>query len=414
MVKDRGFKELEPVDVAIEKMMGKLKVLEVELVDIQNCAGRVLARDVISKVDLPEFDRSAVDGYALKAEDTFGASQMNPAFLKIVGKVEIGKECGIEIKSGEAVRVFTGSAIPKGADAVVMLEHTKEVDGMIQVFKGVSPFKNVIKRGEDVKRGEVVLRKGEILQPQDAGILAAIGVKYVEVYRRPKIAVISTGDELVSIYEEIQPGKVYNSNAPMLCNALQELGFPAFYLGIAKDDPDEIEKMLLKALKFDAVIFTGGTSVGSHDLVPEVVKKHGEIVFHGVAMKPGMPTAFGIVKDKPIFMLPGTPTASFLSFQTFVVPALFRMMNVRILERKGSKKRGILQSRVASEIGIKSFVRVYWENGKVYPVRISGSGIFSSLIKANALLIVPEKVEGYEAGDEVEVYLLRDLTEVFE
>lgn len=414
MVRDRGFKSLEAVDVAIKKTLERLRVLGVEEVDVYNCQGRVLARDVFATFDVPEFNRSAMDGYAVIAEDTFGASQSNPVVLRLAGRIEIGKNSDLRIRSGEAVRVYTGSAMPENANAVVMLEHTKEENGFVQVFKGVAPFKNVMRKGEDLKKGEIVLRKGEILQPQDAGILASLGFKSVEVFKKPKVAVISTGDELIPLGEKKEAGKIYNSNSPMICNALAELGFEAIPLGIAKDKALEVEEKLFEALKFDAVIFTGGTSVGSYDLVPEIVSKHGEIVFHGVAMRPGMPSGFGIVGEKPVFMLPGSPTACFLAFNTFVVPALYRMMGIRLLERKGSRKSGILQARVASEVGIRSYVRVLWENGKVYPVRVSGSSILSSVVKSNALLVVPEDVEGYEEGEEVEVTLLRDITEVLE
>lgn len=414
MVRDRGFKALERVEIAIKKIFQKLHVVGVEEVSVYECQGRVLAKDIVADCDVPEFDRSAVDGYAVIAEDTFGASQSNPIILKLVSEIEIGKVADVKIKSGEAVRVYTGSAIPENANAVVMLEHTREENGIVQVFKSVAPYKNVVRKGEDLKKGEIVLRRGEILQPQDAGVLASLGFKSVEVYKKPRIAVISTGNELLDLGEKREVGKVYNSNAPMICNALAELGFKAFSLGIAKDDIREIEEKFFEALKFDAIIFTGGTSVGTHDLVPEVVSRHGEIVFHGVAMRPGMPSAFGIVEGRPIFMLPGSPTACFLALNTFVIPALYRMMGIRILERKGSRKRGILQARVASEVGIRSYVRVLWENGKVYPTRISGSSILSSLVKSNALLVIPEDVEGYEEGEEVEVTLIRDITEVLE
>lgn len=414
MVRDRGFRALESVEVATRKMFEKIRTIGVEEIGIYSCQGRVLASNVFSDFDVPEFDKAAMDGYAIIAEDVFGASQNNAVVLKVVGKVEIGKTPNLRIRSGEAVRVYTGSAIPENANAVVMLEHTKEENGFVQIFKSVAPYKNVVKRGEDLRKGELVLRKGTILQPQDAGILASLGLKTVKVFKKPKVAVISSGDELVTPGEEKEVGKIYNSNDPMICNSLAELGFEATSLGIAKDRAVEIEKKLFEALSFDAVVFTGGTSVGSYDLVPEVVSKHGELVFHGVAMRPGMPTAFGIVKGKPVFMLPGSPTACFFAFNVFVVPALYRMMGIRILKRKGSRKKGILQAKVASEIGIRSYVRVLWEDGKVFPLRVSGSSILSSIVKSNALLVVPEDVEGYEEGEEVEVTLLRDITEVLE
>ncbi|MEM1672393.1 MAG: molybdopterin molybdotransferase MoeA [Archaeoglobaceae archaeon] len=414
MVRNIGFKSQQRVELALEKIFKNLRVIGIEEVDIYNCAGRVLAEDVFASFDLPQFDRSAMDGYAVLAEDTFGASEANPILLKLIGEVRVGEAPTLEVKSGSAVRVFTGSAIPKGANAVVMLEFTKLSGDYVEVFRSVPPFKNVSRAGEDVKKGELVLKKGELLQPQDAGILASLGFKRVKVYKKPRVAVISTGNELVELGEKLEEAKIYNSNNPMICNAIKELGFEVVSLGIARDEAKQIENKLFEALKFDMAIFTGGTSVGAHDLVPEVVAKHGEILFHGVAMKPGMPTAFGIVSGKPIFMLPGSPSACLLAFETFVVPALYRMMNVRVLERKGAIKKGILQSRVPSEIGVRSYVRVRWDSGKVYPVRISGSSILSSLVKANALLLVPENLEGYEAGEEVEVRLIRDLTEVFE
>lgn len=414
MDRQKGFKSLERVESAIDKILTHVKTLGIEEVGIYECGGRVLAEDIVARTNIPPFDRSAMDGYALVAEDTFGASETNPVLLKYIGEIRVGEQPSLEVKSGLAVRVFTGSTMPNGANAVIPLEFTRIVGEYLEIFASVSPYKNVSREGEDVRRGEVVLKRAEILQPQDAGILASLGFETVRVFRKPKVAVISTGNELAELGEALDGAKLYNSNAPMLCNAISQLGFSAVSLGIARDDLEEIEKKLFEALKFDLIVFTGGTSVGEHDIVPEVVSKHGKILFHGVAMKPGMPTAFGMVKNKPVFMLPGSPSACFLAFETFVAPALFRMVNVRIIERKGTLKKGVLQSRVPSEIGVRSNVRVYWEKGKVYPVRISGSSILSSLVKANALLLVPENIEGYEAGEEVEVRLIRDLTEAFE
>ncbi|MCX8172592.1 MAG: molybdopterin molybdotransferase MoeA [Archaeoglobaceae archaeon] len=413
-MKNIGFKSCERVDSALEKIFKLIRTLETEEVGIYECVGRVLAEDVIADFSLPQFDRSAMDGYAVIAEDIFGASEHNPVILRLIGEVGVGEIPNFEISSGCAARVFTGSVLPKGSNAVVMLEFAKSYGNHVAIFRSVPPFKNVSRAGEDVRKGEIIIKKGSIIKPYDVGILASFGFKKVKVYRKPVVAVISTGNELVEVGERLEGAKIYNSNNPMLCNAILELGFSSVNLGIARDDFKQIEEKLLEALRYDMIIFTGGTSVGAHDLVPEVVSLHGNIIFHGVAMKPGMPTAFGVVKEKPVFMLPGSPAACFLAFKTLVVPALFRMMNVRILEKEGSIKKGILQFRVSSEVGMKSYIRVYWENGKIYPVRISGSSILSSIVKANALLVVPENIEGYEVGEEVEVTLLRDITEVFE
>lgn len=414
MVREKGFWKRERVDEALNRLLGKIKVLDTEYVNVYNLNGRILAEDIVAGFDIPRFDRAAMDGYAVRAEDTFGASINNPIMLELAGSVEIGETPEIEVEPGKAVRIMTGAMMPEGANAVVMLEHTRVNGDFIEVLKAVTPMKNVSRKGEDIRGGEVVLRRGEILQPQDAGVIASIGIDKVKVYRKPKVAVITTGNELVEVGEAIEGAKIYNSNNPMICNALLEFGFEAISLGIARDSIEDIRNKVSEALKFDAVVITGGTSVGSKDLVPEVIEEIGEIVFHGVSMKPGMPTAAGVVDGKPVFMLPGSPAAALLGFYTFAVPAIYRMMNVKIVARKWSRQRGILQGRIPSEIGVRGNVRVFWEDGKVYPIRISGSGVLSSFVRANALLVVPEEREGYEEGEEVEVTLLRDVTEVFE
>ncbi|WP_202319939.1 molybdopterin molybdotransferase MoeA [Archaeoglobus neptunius] len=414
MIREVGFRERESVNSALEKLISRLKALDIVEVGVYSCYGHVLAEDVKAPFEVPPFDRAAMDGYAVRAEDTFGASISNPILLELSGSVEIGEVPNISIEPGKAVKIVTGAMMPAGANAVVMLEYTRLNGNFVEILKSVTPMKNVSRKGEDVKHGEVILKKGEILQPQDAGVLASLGIEKVKVYRRPRVAVITTGNELVELGERSDGAKIYNSNNPMLCNALLEHRFEAISLGIARDSKNEIREKLESALKYDAVVITGGTSVGPKDVVPEVVSEFGEIVFHGVSMKPGMPTAAAVAENKPIFMLPGSPAAALLGFYTFVIPALYKLMNVRIVARKWSRQRGILQGRVPSEIGVRSNVRVLWDDGKVYPIRISGSGILSSFVRSNALLIVPEDREGYEEGDEVEITLLRDITEVFE
>ncbi|AIG97804.1 molybdenum cofactor synthesis domain protein [Archaeoglobus fulgidus DSM 8774] len=414
MVREKGFWKRERVDEALYRLLKKIKALETEDVSVYNLYGRVLAEDIVAGFDVPRFNRAAMDGYAVKAEDTFGASVSNPIMLQLAGSVEIGEVPKVVVESGMAVRIMTGAMMPEGANAVVMLEHTRLNGNFVEVLKSVTPMKNVSRVGEDIAAGEVVFRKGEILQPQDAGVIASLGIESVRVYRKPRVAVITTGNELAEVGEPLEGAKIYNSNNPMICNALLEFGFEAISLGIARDDEEELRNKLQKALEFDAAVITGGTSVGAKDLVPDVVGEFGEIVFHGVSIKPGMPTGAAVVEGKPVFMLPGSPAAALLGFYTFAIPALYRMMNVRIIARKWSRQKGVLQGRIPSEIGVRSNVRVLWEDGKVYPIRISGSGILSSFVRANALLVVPEDKEGYEEGEEVEVTLLRDVTEVFE
>ncbi len=408
----RIFTERTPVNEAIG-LISKAEIRRVgkEKVEIFRACGRILAEDVIAKWDVPHFDRAAMDGYAVKAEDTFGASPTNPVILRLVGEVEIGERpCGIG--KGEAVRVSTGSALPERANAVVMLEHAKEIDGSVEIYRSVTPWENVSKRGEDVREGEVVLRKGEILHPQDVGVLASLGYSEVVVLKRPKVAVIATGNELIEVGKKPEVGKVVNSNSPMLCCAIREMGCEPVYVGIVEDEFEKLRDAVSRALSTDAVIVTGGTSVGKRDLVPDVVKELGELVFHGVSMKPGMPTGFGVIEGKPILLLPGFPVACILAFYTFFPEILAKLTGVRIVAKRGEKVKARLSRRIPSQPGVRTFARVVVRNGIAIPVRTSGSGILTSMVKANGMVVVPEEKEGFEEGELVEVTLIRDLVEV--
>ncbi len=410
MVRLKGFKERMSVDLALRLFLEvELKKVDSEYVSVFDACGRIISEDIIAKIDVPHFDRSAVDGYAVRAEDTFGASLTNPVILKLAGEVEIGeKPC--ELKQGEAVKVSTGSALPKGANAVVMLEYAREFDENVEVYKPVTPWENVSKKGEDVKAGEVVLKKGEVLQPQDIGIISALGYSKVKVLKRVKVAVIATGNELVEVGEKPEVGKVVNSNSPMLCCAIKEFGCEPLYLGIARDDFGELLEKIRKAVEVaDIVTITGGTSVGKKDIVPEVVKKLGRLIVHGVAMKPGMPTGLGVIEGKPILLLPGFPVATLISFYTFFPEILARITGIKIVAKKWSVVRAKLKRRIPSQPGVRTFARVLLKEGLAEPIRTSGSGILTSMIRANGMVVVPEDKEGFEEGESVEVILIRDL-----
>lgn len=412
MVRLKGFKERMFVEEALKRLEScEFRKVDSEKVPIDNACGRILAEDVVAKFDFPHFDRSAVDGYAVIAEDTFGASLNNPVKLKLIGEVEMGEK-PIEMNRGEAVRVSTGSALPKGANAVVMLEYTSEEDGFVNVYKQVTPFENVSRRGEDVKKGDVVLRAGEILQPQDIGILASLGYKDVKVLRKPRCVIISTGNELVDVGESLDVGKVVNSNAYMLSCALRRYRCEPIMYGIVRDDFDEIKSAFDEALAVgDIVITTGGTSVGKGDVVPEVVKELGSIIFHGISIKPGMPTGLGVVEGKPILMLSGFPVACLIGFEQIFPHVLARITGVRVVKRKGEVVKAKLERRIPSKAGVRTFARVVYKDGFAEPLMTSGSGILTSLIKANGIVVVPEEKEGFEEGEEVDVILVRDIVE---
>ena len=394
------FRERLPVREAIERIRrAEIRKVGHEILSIWKAAGRVLAEDITSPCDVPPVDRSAVDGYAVVAEDTFGASPNSPIQLK-VSRDSVGR--------GEAVRVSTGSPLPDGANAVVMVEYTKVVGDYIEVYKPVTPFENVCRRGEDVKKGETVLKKGEVLQPQDIGILASIGKKEVKVVRRPEVAVICTGDELVEVGE----GEgVVNSNGPMICSFLTEMGCRPVYMGIVRDEFDEIARAISEGSRYDAVVVTGGSSVGERDLVPDVVKKLGKLIFHGVAIKPGMPTGFGIVNGKPVLMLPGFPVACLVSFILFFPEIMAKLTGTKVVARKGCRVTARLSGRIPSSPGVRTFARVKIDGDRAEPVRISGSGILSSTVKCEGIVVVPEEREGFEEGELVEVMLIRDMVE---
>ncbi len=410
MVRMRGFKERASVQDAVRSIeRSNLRRLGCEFVDIVDACGRILAEDVTARYDVPHFDRSAVDGYAVFAEDTFGASQNNPAILKLVGEVEMGEK-PVEMGKGGAVKVSTGSALPKGANAVVMLEYAKELDSFVEIYRPVAPFENVSKRGEDVKAGDIVLKRGEILQPQDIGILASLGYERIKVLRKPKVVIISTGNELLKLGEELEVGKVVDSNSYMLFCAVRFYGCEPMLYGIVKDRFEDLRNAIEEAIEIgDIVITIGGTSVGKRDLVPEVVKSVGRIMFHGISIKPGMPTAFGVIDGKPILMLSGFPVACLVGFELLFPHILSKLTGVRIVKRRGEVVKAKLKRRIPSKAGVRTFVRVTYKDGFAEPLMTSGSGILTSTIKANGIVVIPECKEGFEEGEVVDVVLIRDI-----
>jgi molybdenum cofactor synthesis domain-containing protein len=417
-IRMKGFRKRVDVATALRIFFEKaeLKMLGCEEILIQDAFERVCAEDIVAEVNLPNFNRSAVDGYAVRAADTFGSSKANPILLRVVGEVEIGKKSSIRVGRGEAARIATGAPMPNGSDAVVMLEYTSKLDDSIEVYRAVTPGDNVSRIGEDVKAGEPILRKGEILQPQDIGMLAALGQLRVKVIKKPRIAILSTGDELVEPGRQ-EEGKVVDVNRFMLAAAVREMGGEPIDLGISKDDPEELRRMLKKGLESDILLVSGGTSVGERDLVPKIISSLGKIIVHGVAIKPGMPTALAAVGGKPVILLPGFPVAALIAFYTFVPEIIQKMMGVKIIRRKWEILRAKVTSRIPSSPGMRTFARVFVKEGDLIaiaePLRTSGSGILSSMIKANGLVVIPEEKEGVEEGEEVEVILFRPILRCF-
>lgn len=384
----------------------------IEEVSILESTGRVLAEDVRSYISLPPFDRAVMDGYAVIAEDTFNADENNPAKLKVVGRVEAGEWSEVEVSRGNAVEVATGSAMPKGANAVAMVEFTKEKGEFVEIFKSVAPGENVLFAGSDVMAGEVVLRKGKKITSREIAILSACGIEKVKVYKKPRVAVISTGNELVELGGNLEKAKIYDVNSYMLCSAIEECGGIPIRIGIVRDDENEIRSAILRGLELaDIVLTSGSTSAGFGDIMFRILSefKPGVLV-HGIAVKPGKPTIIAIHKEKPIFALPGYPTSAITIFEIFVAPILRELSGLR---KEGRTLKAKLAVRVFSEPGRRELlpVNIVSTSGgyKVYPVAGSYSGMVSAIYATDGFIEIPEDVLMLEENEEVEVRLYGEI-----
>ena len=363
---------------------------------------------------MPPFNRSAVDGYALQAQDTFGCSQTNPVVLQVVGSSSIGTMPSVTAGRQQAVRIATGAPIPEGCDAVVMLEFAEVTQiGKIEVYRPVTPGENVSLQGEDVRKGDLILRSGMLVKSQDVGIMAALNMHEVKVTRRPRVGVLSTGDELVDLGGDLSDGKIVDSNRPTILSMVVSAGGQPVDLGIAADEEGEIAgKLSLGIADCDIVLASGGTSVGERDLLPSVVNSLGSpgVIVHGVAMRPGRPVALGALQGKPVILLPGFPVAAMIAFDVFVHPVMNRLLGV-VASLPSPYLRARALRRVASSLGNRTFARVIVRRlGGEYvfePLRTSGSGIISSMVRASGMVTIPENKEGIEEGEIVEVMLMR-------
>lgn len=402
MARLKGFEKLTNVDDALRLFLDKLnpKRMGSELVPLHEALDRITAEDVRAKYDLPPFNRSAVDGYALKAKDTFGVTAFKTKTFKLTED---------KVHENEAKELWTGNPLPEGANAVVMLEYTKKLGNEIEVAKAVTPDRNVSKKGEDVAEGNVAITAGTRLNPHHLGLLGALGVTDVPVVKKPKVAILATGNELVALGQKREFGKIVETNRLLLSSMCMKLGADPLNLGLVKDDLEQIVSKIKEGLtQADVVITTGGTSVGYPDLVPLAVNQIGKpgIVVHGVAMRPGMPTALAILEGKPVFVLSGNPVAATVGFEAFARPTLLKMLGVDEV-RPAIEAR--LTRRVAGVLGRRAFlrVRVFEKGGGFFaePVRVTGSGVITTMTKANGYVIIPENREGITEGESVIVHL---------
>lgn len=405
----KGFQQLTSVDEALRTFFGKIPIKKLKTVNVplHSALNRVLAEDVVAREDLPRFDRSAVDGYAVRAEDTFKASQFKPKTLRIVGNDEIREK--------QAKKVWTGNPIPKGADTVIMLESSKLTGDKIELWATLTPGENISKKGEDIRKGEIAAEAGTRLKPYHLGLIGALGVSEIHVFEKPKIAVLATGNELVEIGGKPRKDQVFEVNRLIISALCRELDVEPLDLGIAKDDLNEICGRLETGLEVaDMVMTTGGTSVGVSDLVPEAANKIGEpgVVIHGIAMRPAMPTALAIVNSKPIIILSGNPVAAMFGFEVFARPLICRLLGLKKEETRPIVKAKMTK-KVTSALGRKTFVRVhvFQRNTEFFaePISARGSGLISTMTRANGYVAVPENREGLAEGESVSVHLFANI-----
>jgi molybdopterin molybdotransferase len=383
------FKRLSGAEEARRMLMERCRpIIANEVIALEASAGRVLFEDAVSSVDLPAFNRAAMDGFAVRSGDTRGAGPMAPVYLDY-------------LENARPLR--TGMAVPEGFDAVVMLEDALLRGSVLEVTAVVHPYRNVSRVGEDIRRGDVVLKEGHRLRPPDIALLAALGFEKVAVYSRPRVAIVPTGGELVPRgARRLQPGEAYETNGLMARLYVEKWGGAAMQSDIVPDDPAKIREAIESNRDADIIIIIGGTSVGEKDYAPRVLAEVGELFVHGVRVQPGKPTALGAVGGKPVVCLPGYPVAALSDLYLFVRPALKKMAHLHDSAPKVSAR---LAGKVASKAGYLSIVRVALKDGEAVPIMVSGAGILSSVARADGFVIVPEEREGMEAGETVEVNL---------
>lgn len=378
----------------------------IEKISLKDAYNRVLAEDVEALLDSPSFNRSAMDGYAIKAEDTFGFSDTNPAYLKIVDKIGAGQASKVTLKKGEAIKIATGAPIPDGADAVVMEEYTYEQNNNLEVSYSLTPGENVSPISEDFKKGEMLLKSGKLLRPQDIGIATSSGYDKIDVFKKPKIGVITTGSELVMPKTDLDKAEVINSNYYTL-KALVESSLAIPDVTHCVDDAEKVKEQIKKFLEScDAIITTGGTAISKGDVVVDVINEMGEVLIHGVAIKPGKPFGFGEIDKIPVFMLSGYPVASMVQFDVFVRGYLLKMQNIYkeppIINKISSRK-------IASSLGRTEYIRAKIDGNSVSPLKIKGSGVIKSMVESDSYIIIDENVEGIGKEEKCDVLLYDSL-----
>lgn len=402
-VRMHGFSRRAEVGAVLEWVDHHAVCLGATSVPLDEAAGRILAAPVVASLDVPEFDRAAMDGYAVHGAETTGASDYNPLAFTIVGQAFPGRPFAGAVAEGSAVRIMTGAPLPAGADAVVPAEYAHEKDGRVEVTQGVGPGKHVGVRGEDIRTGTTVLDRGRCLRGQDVGLLASLGIAQIGVVERPRVRILVTGNEIVNPGEAKGIHQIYDANSPMLASLVARDGGVVEKRLTLRDDAESI-RAALTASGADVILVSGGSSVGREDHAPRLLAEAGELAIHGVAMRPSSPAGVGRIGDVPVFLLPGNPVSCLCAYDFFAGRAI-RLRGGRASGWPHRTRDGVVARKIASAVGRVDYCRVRWTGDGIEPLALSGASILSSTTRADGFVIIPAESEGHAPGTTVTVYL---------
>ncbi|WP_432644419.1 molybdenum cofactor synthesis domain-containing protein [Methanobrevibacter sp.] len=397
-------KECDEASDIIQDLFNEKLNQQSEEIPVTEAYGRVLFEDVYSKMDFPPFNKALKDGFAIVAEDSFGASEESPKTLDVIDFLEAGAVTDKKVEKGKCIEISTGAAMPEGAESVVMVEYAEKLDGKVNLLTTATPTQDVARKGSDIEEGKLILKKGDFLNPGKIGVLLSQGFETIEVYKRPSVGVISSGNEITLQGEELKYGKIYDVNGGMIKNAAISCGGDARFLGIMRDDYDEVKQKITDCLKeSDIILCSGGTSAGLGDVLNSVLEELGEVYIHGISVQPGKPTIVGVIEDKLVIGLPGNPVSALMIFNAFIAEPLTKLAGIN-KDFELDTVKGKMTRRIHSPVGRMQYQLVKVDGEDIHPI-FKDSGAIFSLSTADGYVKVPKSVELLDEGEEVEVYL---------
>ncbi|WP_296884996.1 gephyrin-like molybdotransferase Glp [uncultured Methanobrevibacter sp.] len=397
-------KECDEAQDIIQDLFDKYCTAQSEEIDCEDAYGRVLFNDVYSRMDFPPFDKALKDGFAILSEDSYGASEESPNTLDVIDFLEAGSITDKKVEKGKCIEISTGAAIPEGANAVVMVEYCEKFDDKVNLFTTATPSQDIAKKGSDIEEGKLILKKGDILTPGKIGVLLSQGFKTIEVYKKPTVGIISSGNEITMQGQDLPFGKIYDVNGNMIKNDAVSCGADAKFLGVVRDNYDQVKEKIQESLEdIDILLCSGGTSAGLGDVIKHVLDELGEVYIHGISVQPGKPTIVGVINEKLVIGLPGNPVSALMIFNAFVASPLSSVAGIK-KEFEQKVINGVMTRRIHSPVGRMQYQLVKVDGSDVQPI-FKDSGAIFSLSSADGYVKVEKSVELLDEGEEVEVYL---------